>query len=77
MAAKYQKAGDSERDKIKSELQRNLNELFDRREIERKKEVEKLAELKKALGVRSNNKEEIIKRRMQELLGETKYLRWD
>ena len=65
---------------IKNKLRRNLLELFTLKEEDRKKEVEelkhKLAKLEKVLNVRMKNKDEIIKRRLEELIGEEDYLEW-
>ncbi len=81
LAAKFEKANKNEKENIKRKLRERLNELFDIKEENRKQEVEELQqeleELKKSLKVRLNNKNEIINRRLQELLHEDKYLEWD
>ena len=59
----------------------NVKVVFIQKEEIRKHEVEEwrkeLEELKKSLGVRLKNKNEMINRRLQELLNEDKYLDWD
>ncbi len=81
LAAKYLKAKENERAKIKPQLRTTLNELFELREADRKFEVEmlekELTKLTKQLKVRMENKSKIIDRRIQELLGEDDYLDWD
>lgn len=81
LAGKYKSANSAEKVKIKEDMSRHLSELFDLKEKERKLEVEKLEmklqELKKAIDVRSKNKNEIVQRRMQELFGEGQYLDWE
>jgi hypothetical protein len=81
LAAKYQSAAKTDQQKIRNELKQKLGELFEKKEEDRKQEVEnleqELSELKKSLEVRIKNKNEIINRRMEELLDEDKYLDWD
>ena len=80
LGAKYQNSNKTEKNTIKNKLRRNLLELFTLKEEDRKKEVEelkhKLAKLEKVLNVRMKNKDEIIKRRLEELIGEEDYLEW-
>jgi hypothetical protein len=81
IAAKYINARDAERKKLRHDLRAELNTLFEEKEQRRKDEVEELEkqlqELKKSLSIRLKNKEEIINRRIQELLDEDEYLDWD
>lgn len=81
MASKYDAANNSEKEKIKNDLKKQLAELFEQKEIERKQEVarleQELKELKQSLQVRMQNKKEIIDRRIQELLHEDKFLDWE
>ena len=81
LAAKYQSAAKAEQQKIRNDLKQKLSVLFEKKEEDRKQEVEKLAqeldELKKSLEIRMKNKSDIINRRMEELLHEDKYLDWD
>ena len=81
LAAKYGHAKGSEKQKIKSEMMQELTKLFEQKELRRKQEVEQLEnelkELKKSLAVRESNKQDIIERRMRELLNEDQYLNWD
>lgn len=81
LAAKYEKANQAEKEKIKSQLRQELNKLFVEKEERRKQEVEalqkELVELKKSLAARQKNQKQIIERRIQELLDEDQYLDWD
>ncbi|MAT57425.1 MAG: hypothetical protein K8F60_00030 [Melioribacteraceae bacterium] len=81
LSIQYKNASDNQKDKIKSDLKSKLNVLFDLKEEDKKREVEslekKLKELKTSLEARKKNKDEIVNRRVRELTGESKYLRWD
>jgi len=81
LAAKYENANQSEKEKIKTQLRQELNILFVEKEERRKHEVEamqkELVELKKSLAARQRNQKQIIERRIQELLDEDQYLEWD
>jgi len=81
LAAKYEKAKSSEKNKIKSQLRDELKKLFEQKENRRKSEAEslqnELIELKKSLEARQKNKSQIIERRLQELLSEDEYLDWE
>lgn len=81
LAAKYQSAAKAKQQKIRNDLKQQLSILFEKKEEDRKQEVEKLAqeldELKKSLEIRMKNKSDIINRRIEELLHEDKYLDWD
>ncbi|MFC2139793.1 hypothetical protein ACFLR4_03945 [Bacteroidota bacterium] len=81
LAFKYEKASSAEKQKIKTELRAKLINLFELREKDRKYQIEllkkELEELTKSIEMRRKNKELIISRRLQEILGEDKYLDWD
>ena len=80
-ALRYKNADNASQQKIKSELQAALNQLFDIRESQKQDEVKqlqkRLQELQESLQARKQNKSEIVQRRIQELLGDSKYLRWE
>ncbi len=80
LATKYSEANNSEKKKIERELKKQLNKLFELKEKRKNKEVEKLEEelanLKKGLRLREENKDKIIERRLLELLGQDDYLEW-
>jgi hypothetical protein len=77
----YQNAKSDEQQKIKTQLKKELEKLFDLKEHERRLEVEMLEseikELRASLDARKNNKNEIINRRLNELIGMGDYLDWD
>ena len=81
LAAKYEKANQTQRNKIKEQLRSALNNLFEEKEKRREDEVKELEnelkELRKSLAVRQKNKKNIIERRIQDLLDEDQYLDWD
>ncbi len=81
LALKYKNADSGNQSKIKSELSSKLSELFDIKELKKQEEVKqlekRLQELKESLIARKQNKNEIVARRVQELLGDAKYLKWD
>jgi hypothetical protein len=81
IAAQYEKANQSKKQNLKSQLRDELDKLFVQKEERRKQEVEalqrELVELKKSLQARQRNKNQIIERRLQELLEEEEYLEWD
>ncbi len=80
-ALKYKNADNASQQKIKTDLQAALNQLFDIRETQKQEEVKqlqkRLQELQESLQARKQNKNEIVQRRIQELLGDSKYLRWE
>jgi len=80
LGTQYQKANDAEKAKLKDELKKKLYELFELKESERKEEYERLREkldkLKETLNERQKFKDEIVKRKMEELIGESKHIRW-
>ncbi|MBU1096728.1 MAG: hypothetical protein KKB34_09635 [Bacteroidetes bacterium] len=81
LAIKYKKSKAGEKEKIKNDLEKSLNKLFDLKEGLRENEVKelekRLQELKEKLNIRQKNKSTIIRRRIDELLGDDKYLDWD
>lgn len=81
LAIEYQKSSTSEKANIKKELEKNLSNLFDLKEVQREDEVkmleQEITKLKEKVANRKKNKEVIIRRRMEELLGEEKYLDWE
>ncbi|MBN1300126.1 MAG: hypothetical protein JW995_02835 [Melioribacteraceae bacterium] len=81
LSAKYKKAKDSEKEKIRKDIEKNLTYLFDLKENMRAIEVQQLEtridELKEKIKARKQNKPTIIKRRIEELLGDDKYLEWE
>ncbi len=81
LAAQYETANQSKKQNLKSQLRDELNKLFIQKEERRKQEVEalqrELVELQKSLQARQRNKNQIIERRLQELLEEEEYLEWD
>ncbi len=81
LSLKYKNSDASVQSKLKSDLLAKLSELFEIREAQKEREVKKLEErlrdLKKSLQARKQNKNEIVQRRIQELLGDSKYLRWE
>ena len=81
LALKFEKGSASEKEKIKTELMKTLNALFDLKEEEKRMQVklleEELIELKKKLSARAKNKSKIIERRFYELTNTGEYLEWD
>lgn len=81
LAIEYKSATSSEKTKIKTELQKNLSNLFDLKEMQRETEVklleEEIKKLKEKIATRKNSKDIIVRRRIEELLGEGKYLEWE
>lgn len=73
-------SSESEKQKIVSDLKVVLNKLFDIKEKARSMEVEmlekELKQLKESLKVRKQSKDEIINRRLNELIGKGDYLDW-
>ena len=71
---------ENEKQKIISDLKAVLNQLFDLKEKARSLEVEELEkelkQLKESLKVRKQSKNEIINRRLNELIGKGDYLDW-
>lgn len=81
LAAEYHTADASKKKQLRKKLKTELGKLFDLRETERKEELARLEkemeELRKSLKVRTEKKDQIIDRRIQNLLGEDDYLDWD
>ena len=73
-------SSESEKQKIVGDLKTVLNQLFDMKEKSRSLEVEalekELKQLKESLNVRKQSKNEIINRRLNELIGKGDYLDW-
>ncbi|MGE5432615.1 MAG: hypothetical protein ACM3QX_16145 [Syntrophomonadaceae bacterium] len=80
LGLQYQKGDKAEREKIKSELQGKLNDLFELRENNRKEEVkdleDRLSELKQTLDERRKNKDKIISNRLNDLTAEDESTEW-
>lgn len=77
----YQNSKSSEQKKIKAQLRNELEQLFDLKEQQKRLDVEmlefQLQELKTSLDARKKNKNEIINKRFNELIGISNYLDWD
>ena len=69
-----------EKNKHKAELKTVLNELFDLRELDREEEMkklnQKLNDLMKVMSERNKKKNDIVERRLNQLLGEVNELVW-
>ncbi|WP_456427122.1 hypothetical protein [Rhodocaloribacter sp.] len=80
LARKARRADDDEREKLEAELQEKLEAIFERKMELREKRVEKLKEaLEEArarLEERRKAREEIIQRRLRDLLGEDDLYEW-
>lgn len=81
LAQQYKETEDeSEKQKIKTRLQKLLYEIFDYRQLNRQKEIERLekrlAELKEQNDRRQEMKEEIVERRLLQLTGQESVLEW-
>lgn len=80
LGLEYRKADKAEREKIKSDLQSKLNDLFELRESNRQEEVkdleDRLTELKRTLSERRKNKDKIISNRLSDLTGEDEATEW-
>ncbi|KAA3618207.1 MAG: hypothetical protein DWQ05_09215 [Calditrichaeota bacterium] len=77
---KYRKASDSEKDRLKNDIRGQLGQLFDLREVDRAMQVQrlekKLEELRASLKNRKPNKDRIIEKRLERLIGIDKELEW-
>ncbi len=77
----YQDASGAEKAERLKELRTVVKELFDLREKERQREIEKLEErlqsLKSTLETRRENKDKIVSHRVDELTGKAKQYEWD
>ena len=80
LGIRYEYASDNEKQKIVSDLKVVLNQLFDMKEKARSIEVEmlenELKQLKESLNTRKQSKNEIINRRLNELIGKGDDLDW-
>lgn len=81
LALKIKNSDGSIQQKLKNDLTGVLNQLFDikenRKETEIKQLERRLQELKESLQTRKQNKNEIVQRRIQEILGNSRYYRWE
>ncbi|HOI29165.1 MAG TPA: hypothetical protein PLZ15_05325 [Melioribacteraceae bacterium] len=77
---KYKSADEAQQQKMRSELSNALGKLFDIRETFKQEEIrsleKRLQELKESLNTRKQNRENIVNRRLKELLNEKDDLRW-
>lgn len=77
---KYKNADEAQQQKMRSELSNALGRLFDIRETFKQQEIrsleKRLQELKESLNTRKQNRENIVNRRIKELLNEKDDLRW-
>lgn len=73
-------SSENDKQKIVTDLKHILGQLFDMKEKSRSLEVEmlekELKQLKESLNVRKQSKNEIINRRLNELIGKGDYLDW-
>lgn len=80
LARKFRTAEGTEKERIREEVKKILDQIFDLRQENRVLEIErlekKLEELKSNNLERLKNKDEILKRRLMALLGEDKGLEW-
>lgn len=78
---KYLHASKGDKDNYKKTLSNLLYKLFDLKQQDKKNEIEELQseleKLKKSISVRSKNRDKIVERRLQELIGEDDYLEWE
>lgn len=81
LALKIKNGDGNTQQKLKSELTGVLNQLFDikekRKEAEIKQLEKRLQELRESIQARKQNKNEIVQRRIQEMLGDSRYLNWE
>ncbi|MCA9733797.1 MAG: hypothetical protein H6696_02120 [Deferribacteres bacterium] len=80
LAYQYRKAVESDKPALKKQLRNQLSELFDMREQDRELEIQhlekRLNELRLQLQKRKPNKEKIIEKRLDTMLGVDKELQW-
>jgi hypothetical protein len=80
LGIQYAHAKENQKSALISKLKNKLSELFEMKEKERALNVEilerELAQLKESLTIRKQNKNEIINRRLNELIGKGDYLDW-
>lgn len=77
----FRKTNDAaQRAKLRIDLKNYLTELFNLRETEREEKVaeleQELAELREMLAFRAKNKDKIIEKRLNEMIGEGEKLEW-
>jgi len=76
----FEHAKDNEKNNLITKLKTKLEKLFEMKEKERALNIQmlekELAELKEALSVRQQHKNEIINRRLNELIGRDDYFEW-
>lgn len=76
----FEHAKDNEKNNLITKLKTKLEKLFEMKEKERALNIQmlekELAELKEALSVRQQHKNEIINRRLNELIGKDDYFDW-
>jgi spermidine/putrescine-binding protein len=81
LALRIKKSDSITQPKLRNELAGVLNELFDIKETKKEAEIKqlekRLKELKESIQARKQNKNEIVERRMQEMLGDSRYYRWE
>ncbi|MEW6508186.1 MAG: hypothetical protein AB1432_10620 [Bacteroidota bacterium] len=81
LALRIKKSDSITQPKLRNELAGVLNELFDIKETKKEAEIKqlekRLQELKESIQARKQNKNEIVERRMQEMLGDSRYYRWE
>jgi hypothetical protein len=81
LALKCKNSDKESAQKYKNELSSKLSELFDLRESKKHDELvqleKRIKDLKESLQERHDNKQEIMQRRIQELLGNPKNLNWE
>jgi hypothetical protein len=80
LGIQYEHAKENQKSALVSRLKTKLGELFEMKEKARAFNVEmlerELAQLKESLSIRKQNKNEIINRRLNELIGKGDYLDW-
>jgi hypothetical protein len=80
LANKFKMADTANRESIKKELYGILAQLFDLKEADKAKEIQRiesdLKELKRTMDFRKNNKDKIIEKHLTELTGESPQMDW-
>ncbi len=81
LAAKVRAAEGPERDKLRAELEALTDRHFEQRQLQRKQEIDDLANrvdrMRVAHARRNEQKAEIVKRRVEELLDKDREFKWD
>ena len=74
LAAKYRQTPASQRDEIKKQLEKLVNQHFDARQNRRQLEIKRLEEglqrLRDAIAERNKARQEVVNKRVKELLGQ-------